>query len=183
MVGFTALGSSCAMLSCSAKCIKKEMPPCCGERIYIITTNSENYNARWQTSGEVFFPEYTLLVLSKKPWGMVVYSESTTVYNFCKFLTPKYYSRVKSLWELNIFQSDSLNDFLNDTLCDCFCWREIMRNSPGGKKLKLKKNSILSSKSVSYVLSVGKNLGCKEMPDENKRRGHLLLLQLLVHHN
>lgn len=58
-----------------------------------------------------------------------------------------------------------------------------MRNSPGGKKLKLKKNSILSSKSVSYVLSVGKNLGCKEMPDENKRRGHLLLLQLLVHHN
>ena len=130
---FTALGSSCAMLSCSAKCIKKEMPPCCGERIYIITTNSESYNARWQTSGEVFFPEYTLLVLSKKPWGMVVYSESTTVYNFCKFFTPKYYSRVKSLWELNVIQSDSLNDFLNDTLCDCFCWREIMRNSPGGK--------------------------------------------------
>ena len=127
------------MLSCSAKCVKKETPPCCGKLIYIITTNGENYNARWQTSGEVFFPEYMLVVLSKKPWGMVVYSESTTVYNFCKFFTQKYYSRVKSLWELNIFESDSLNDFLNDTSCDCFCWREIMSNSPGGGKLKLKK--------------------------------------------
>lgn len=52
-----------------------------------------------------------------------------------------------------------------------------------GRKIEVKKNSILSSKSVSYVLSVGKNLGCKEMPDENKGRGHLLLLQLLVHSN
>lgn len=48
-----------------------------------------------------------------------------------------------------------------------------------GKKTEVKKILILSSKSVSYVLSVGKKkkkLECKEMPDENKGRGNLLLL-------
>lgn len=64
------------MVSCSVKCMNKGMPPCCGELIYTITAKGENHNARWQTSGEVFLPEYMLLVLSDKSWGMVVYIES-----------------------------------------------------------------------------------------------------------
>ena len=76
----------CPMVSCSVKCMNKGMPPCCGELIYTITTKGENHNARWQTSGEVFFPEYMLLVLSEKSWGMVVYIESTVFATFANSL-------------------------------------------------------------------------------------------------
>lgn len=76
----------CPMVSCSVKWRNKGMPPCCGELIYTITTKGENHNARWQTSGEVFFPEYMLLVLSDKSWGMVVYIESTVFAIFANSL-------------------------------------------------------------------------------------------------